>query len=45
MTGGLLLMAAALLLTLYNVWDERRAAASAENAAQAMENALQETLH
>ena len=37
-------MAAALLLTLYNVWDERRAAASAENAAQALENALPETL-
>ena len=30
MTGGLLLMAAALLLTCYNLWDERRAAASAE---------------
>ena len=29
MTGGLLLIAAALLLTCYNLWDERRAAASA----------------
>ena len=45
MMGGLLLMAAALLLTLYNVWDERRAAASAEDAAQALENALPEAVN
>ena len=30
MAGGLLLMAAALFLTGYNLWDERRAAASAD---------------
>lgn len=31
MAGGLLLMAAALLLTGYNLWDERRATASADS--------------
>ncbi len=30
MTGGLLLIAAALFLTCYNLWDEQRASASAE---------------
>ena len=33
MTGGLLLLAAALLLTCYNLWDERRAGLRAEEAA------------
>ena len=32
MTGGLLLIAAALLLTCYNLWDERRADALAAGA-------------
>ena len=36
MAGGLLLMAAALFLTCYNYWDERRAAASAEEVLQEM---------
>lgn len=36
MTGGLLLMAAALFLTCYNYWDERRATASAEGILQEM---------
>ena len=37
MTGGLLLLAAALLLTCYNLWDERRAGLRAEEAASQVE--------
>ena len=37
MTGGLLLIAAALLLTCYNLWDERRATNSAGEALRELE--------
>ena len=37
MTGGLLLIAAALLLTCYNLWDERRATSSAGEALRELE--------
>ena len=37
MTGGLLLIAAALLLTCYNLWDERRASASAREVLQELD--------
>ena len=36
MAGGLLLMAAALLLTGYNLWDEQRASASASHVLEQM---------
>ena len=37
MTGGLLLIAAALLLACFNLWDERRAANSAGEALRELE--------
>lgn len=43
MVGGLLLIAAALFLTGYNLWDEKRAADSAEDILEQIVPVLQET--
>lgn len=42
MTGGLLLLAAALCLTAFNIWDEKRAAKEAEGALAVLSQVIQE---
>lgn len=42
MVAGLLLIAAALAVLLYNVWDGRRAGAESENVAQVLEQVIAE---